>query len=185
MTHAQKQHQPTTPEQAAAERRAAFRWISFIVAILGTSVTVAMVMLYVSATDPSVGVEPDYYQQALHWDEHAAQRRVNAQLGWSIDLRENPADTIGQRELTLSLTDREGDPIEDATVGVVAFHNARAADRFAFPMLPAGDGLYTAVEPLKRAGRWEFRFTVVTPDSIFTEIMPADLQPLAGAGIRQ
>ena len=171
-----------TPEERAAERRAALKWGAIIVGILGTSFTTGMVMLYVSATDPSFAVEPDYYNRALNWDEHAEQRRTNAELDWRIELQDQPGSTAGMRALTATLTNRDGNPIEDATVGVIAFHNARSANRFEFPMTPAGGGVFSAEQPLARAGWWEFRFTIVTPESTFTKTQTVQLQPLAGAG---
>ena len=166
----------------SAERKAAIKWIAFVVAILGTSFTVAMVMLYVSATDPSFAVEPDYYDQALHWDEHAAQRSINEKLGWRVDLQDQPGAAPGARALTVSLTDTEAAPIAGASISVVAFHNARAADQVVFEMEPTGNGIYTALAPLKRAGRWEFRFTVLKGDTTFTEILPVELTPLPAGG---
>jgi len=171
-----------SPEERTAERRAALKWGAIIVGILGTSFTVGMVMLYVSASDPSFAVEPEYYDQALNWDEHAEQRRVNAELDWRIEIQEQPGFTAGVRTLTVTLTDRDGNPIEEATVGVIAFHNARSANRFEFPMIPAGAGVFTAEQPLTRAGHWEFRFTVVAPETTFTETQAVQLQPLDGAG---
>jgi nitrogen fixation protein FixH len=176
------QPEPLTPEQASAERRAAFKWIGAIVAILGTSFTVAMVMLYVSATDPSFAVEPDYYDQALNWDTHTAQRDANASLDWRIELQDSPGSTLGTRALTVTLTDKQGATIDDATVGVVAFHNARAMDRFAFPMTSTGGGVFTAEQPLKRDSSWEFRFTVVTAESMFTSTKDFNLSPLPTTG---
>lgn len=183
MTTPPNQHEPMTPEQRSAERRAAIKWGAAIVGILGTSFIVAMVMLYVSSTDPSFAVEPDYYDKAIHWDDRAAQLRANAELGWRITLGQGPGAAPGQRTLTAMLTDSEGAPIEDATVGVVAFHNARAADRSGFAMTTTGGGVFTAEAPLTRPGLWEFRFAVVTPESTFTDTQQIELQPIPGAGM--
>ncbi|MCB9848182.1 MAG: FixH family protein [Phycisphaeraceae bacterium] len=168
-----------TPQQRAAERKAALKWGALVVAILGASFTVAMVMLYVSAIDPSFAVEPDYYDKAIHWDEQAAQYQVNAQLGWKIAVGTAPAATPGMRIVTAALTDRDGAPIEDAALGVVAFHNARSADRKGFPMTTAGGGVFTAEAPLQRAGIWEFRFTAVSPEHTFTDVQQVELPPMS------
>jgi nitrogen fixation protein FixH len=175
-------HEAMTPERRQAERRAALTWGAIIIGILGASFTVAMVMLYVSSTDPSFAVEPDYYDKAIHWDDHATQRQTNTELGWRITLGQGPGGAPGQRTLTAILTDRAGDPIGDATVGVVAFHNARAADRSGFPMTTTGGGVFTAEAPLRRPGLWEFRFTVVAPGSTFTDTQQIELPPIPGAG---
>ena len=170
------------PTRMSAERIAAIKWIAFVLVILGTSFSVAIVMLYVSATDPSFAVEPDYYNQALNWDEHVAQRTLNEELGWRLELSDKPSESIGHRDVSVALTDRDGAPIDGAMVCVIAFHNARAADHFTFEMEPTGNGEYSAQQPLQRAGRWEFRFRVNRGESVFTAIQPADLAPLPKVG---
>jgi len=174
--------QSMTPEQRAKERKAAIIWGAIIVAILGSSLTLAIVMIFVSGSDPSVAVEPDYYEQSINWDAVAAQRARNKELGWTIRFEDAPAVAIGQRTLTATLRDREGALIEGATLAVVAFHNARAADRVAFPMLPTGPGAFTAEQPLRKPGRWEFRCTVVTPDDTFTATKTETLDALPASG---
>lgn len=170
-----------TPEEAAAERRAALRWGAIIIGILGTSFTVAMIMLYVSATDPSFAVEPDYYEKAINWDQHAAQAQANNELGWTISLGTGPSATPGARTITAHCADREGAAIDNATITAVAFHNARSGDRFEFPMRAAGSGIYTAEQPLQRAGRWEFRLTAVDGETTFTATIQTELAPLPRA----
>lgn len=171
-----------TPEQRAAERKAAITWGAFVIAILGSSLTLAIVMLIISGSDPSFAVEPDYYDQAINWDDHAAQRELNRQLGWTIDLTTAPIAADRQRSITARVFNKDGAPITDASVGVVAFHNARAANRFAFPMTPTDAGAFTAKQPLTRAGKWEFRFTVVSPDATFTTTLTENLPALTTTG---
>jgi len=165
----------------AIERRAAIKWTAVVVGILGASFIFAMVTLYHASTDPSFAVEPDYYEKALNWDEHAALREASAQLGWTIGLSAGPGAEPGRRIVTMALSDREGEPIENADVSVVAFHNARAANRHEFSMDGVGAGVYTTDQPLNRPGHWEFRFTIMADGSTFIHTKPVRLAALGGA----
>jgi nitrogen fixation protein FixH len=116
----------------------------------------ANIYLVIRATnDPSFAVEPDYYAKAVDWDELQAQRVASERLGWEA------AITLGAGELTVTLTDRAGIPVDDARVEVEVFHNARAQDRIIEQLEPVGPGRYTLTRTFARSGLWEIRLSAV------------------------
>lgn len=137
-----------------------------------------LAFVYVATTDPSFAVEENYYRKALDWDRKRDQDRINAELGWTIDLAVTPATADGGRRLLARLLDERGVPVEGASVHVEAFHNARAAYVLEADLRPVAQGPgYSASLPLRRPGLWEFRFDVRRGGQRFTYTTVEDLFP--------
>ena len=139
-------------------RKKGWQWPWIVGGLMAVVIGANLILIHLATSDPSFAVEEDYYQKALDWDQKRAQDRTNAQLGWMLDLdvaRERSAD--GSVEVTVSLADREGRPIPDASIHLRAFHNARAAHIFESDLARGATGRYTASLPLRRPGQWEFR----------------------------
>lgn len=139
--------------------------------IMLTSLTGASLLVYYAHSDPSFAVEANYYDRAVHWDEAAAQERMNAEMGWVVELAVPAGVGAEPGQLCLALTDQEGDAIEGAQVRVEAFHNARASDRTALALEPAERGRYSSPIEIGRAGLWEFRVTASRGDEVFTAVV--------------
>lgn len=151
------------------------RWVGLVVALLGMSVVIQMTALWLATSDPSFAVVEDYEAKARDWDRTQAQAGRNLELGWTTELTTAPLPR--GVALELSLTDRAGVPIDDARVRVVAFHNARAADRIALDLTPLGEGRYGAPLPASRAGLWELQVAVERGADRFTDVRRATLAP--------
>src|SRR5512136_3054494 len=104
-------------------------WPFLLVGLLAAGVGANVYFLARAVGDPSFAVEPDYYAKAVAWDAHQAQARENADLGWSVTIDVAPADlATGRARVVAKLVDRDGRAVPGASVGLEAFHNARAAD---------------------------------------------------------
>ena len=160
------------------ERRARRFWVGLILAFLVTQMTLVSIMAYVASSDRSFAIEPDYYQKGLHWDDTAAQLRKNAELGWSlrIELSEQANDR-GERTLTCRLTNKVGQPLDGATVDLVAFAHAAGNARSLTTLTPAGDGAYETDLNLARPGVWEFRAVVKRGPETFTHKLERYVTP--------
>ncbi|MCG8652885.1 MAG: FixH family protein [Pirellulales bacterium] len=114
-------------DQALANRRAAWRWGSFVVALLSLQVAGGVVAILLASGDPSVAVVPDYHQKALHWDDQVALRSAAAKLGWSLQLSQVQSGE-GFAGLTIELRDRSGQwvPIHSGTIEI--YRHVRAGD---------------------------------------------------------
>ena len=163
---------------ANAASKKGLGWALAPVGLLGTMVLGLGVMLGYALDDPGFGVEPNYYEKAVHFDEHQALERESRALGWSIELESNTDPQSAH--IALTLRDRDGRPIEGATVKAVAFPNARSSQIHELEFRGAGAGRYrTQVSPW-RPGVWEFRFEVVRASARFLQVMRVDLEPLHG-----
>ena len=80
-----------------------------------------------------------------------------------------------------TLADRDGQPLDGATVDVVAFSHARGSDRTAVTLLPAGSGRYEAPVRFTRAGVWEFRLAIQRGPDTFTYVEQRDVYPPTGS----
>lgn len=141
----------------------------FLVALLLVSVGSNIYLLYRATNDPAFAVEPDYYQKAVEWDDHQAEKAASERLGWHLALE---AERAGLRVL---LTDRLGQPIEDAHLQVVAFHNARAGHRLKGEMVAEGEGYYTWKPGFDRPGLWEYQLAAVRGEDRFLQVTKRDV----------
>ena len=149
-------------------------WPIAIALFLGGWVVADIFMLVKATRDPSFAVEEDYYQKAVDWDEFAAQRATNSQLGWRAVLT---ATVLGSSETRLNvvLVDDTGTAIEGATVTLKAFHIARSGDIFQSTLPALEDGSYGATLPLRRAGLWDFRLHISHGDETYTQTIRHEL----------
>lgn len=154
-------------------------WPGLIFALLGAHVLFCGVVAYVATADLSFAVEPDYYRKAVDWDATAAQARANQALGWTLRAEiADEADPRGERKLSIFLADRDDQPLAGASAEVTAFHHARGRARSMTRLAEETAGRYVGQLPLRKAGWWEFRFTVQRGEQIFTY---TDLREVAAA----
>jgi nitrogen fixation protein FixH len=137
-------------------------------------------MIRIAVDDPGFAVEPGYYQQALNWDAHRAEQQRSANLGWNAtwDVSQ-PATGAGQTKpeahtLHVSLNDVMGAPLDDASVSVVAFHNARAAETQSLQLHRSTPGQYDARLVVTRSGLWHLRLVAVRGNDRFSEAVTLD-----------
>jgi nitrogen fixation protein FixH len=143
--------------------------------LLGLNVSIVGFTLYLAYSDRSFAVEPDYYQKAIGWDDTAAALERSIALGWTATFQTGDVGALG-RNVSLTLADRVGAPIESAAVSLVAFHNARAAQQLRCDLSPSGrPGVYTAQLDLARPGLWEFRITATRGPDVFTAVVRREL----------
>lgn len=112
-------------------------------------------------------VEPDYYARAVAWDDEMAQQERNRDLGWQLSSALEPTDD-GALALRTTLQDREGAPVTGASIELVTFHRARAADRLTLALREQAPGVYRAAWRSPRRGAWELRYRVVRAGVVFT-----------------
>jgi nitrogen fixation protein FixH len=142
-------------------------WIAGVVTTLALTVGANIWLMTVAGDDPSVAVEPDYYQKAVAFDSTLAQGRRNATLGWRVTPSLARITDGRATELRVRLADATGASIADATVTVEAMANARSDVRLTATFTAEGDG-YVATLPIARPGLWEFRFSVTRGAQHFT-----------------
>lgn len=159
------------------KRQGAF-WIGLVLALFGVHMSIAAALVYFAHSDPAFAVVPDYYDKAMAWDETKRQEAASDALGWRALLIAGPdSGPVQERDLTLTLVDEAGEPIEDAAVSVQAFHVARSREVVDLEFRHGGMGVYTVRERLPKYGIWEFRIEVVRGEARFTRDLRIELRP--------
>ncbi len=154
-------------------------WPWFIVAMLVVNFIGVGVLIVMSRSDPSHHVEKDYYKKALDWDATMAQRRRNRELGWKLHARVSQQGSGIMIDTTL--TDALGAPLADAKVDIVAFHRARAGERFRGTLANGGNGRYGVAFPSSRLGYWELHYRAKRDGAQFTAKRVVKLATAEGA----
>lgn len=142
-------------------------WPVVIVALLSLNVLVVAITVIAATMDPSVAVEPDYYQKALSWDEGREQRRDPADDGLGVTVRLLPAsDRLSKGRVTVAIS-RLDEPVQDAHLEAEIFHHARSGDRQKLVLEASEPGVYVADAVLRREGIWEVRLLLVTGETTY------------------
>jgi nitrogen fixation protein FixH len=150
-------------------------WPVLIVALLVGGAGANIALMVIATRDASFAVEPDYYDKAVHWDDVMRQESRNAALGWSVAVHFDAASVPGQVRVAARVSDRDGAPVEGATVHVTAFHSARASRILTATLAPESNGSYSAPLPLNRPGVWELRLRVEQGDRVFSQVLDQEL----------
>lgn len=185
--------EPGTPNQEAKGFFARWRWPVIIVAFLGGHVTIMMFAVMFAVGDPSFAVVPDYYEKAVNWDAQRAVERDSDELGWTLDVVPSGfADRDGLRSVVCTLTDAQGNPINDATLSLNFYHRARASHRVTATLTsrkpegsgnPGGSGRYEALLPMGRAGAWVIEARAQRGGDVFVQTLSRTVEGgVGGAG---
>lgn len=142
-------------------------WPGIVFVLLGLNACVVAATVYLAKSDRSFAVEPDYYRKGLAWNQTAAQMARNRALGWTTQVQVGAVGALG-RHVTVFLRDRDGQPLDGASISVVAFHDARAGQPVDGTCQADDRGGYATSLPIDRAGWWEFRFHVSRASETFT-----------------
>jgi nitrogen fixation protein FixH len=156
------------------ENKARF-WASVPVVLLGGLVATVLGFVHVALSDPSFAVEDRYYAKALSWDEHLAAERRSASLGWRASVLTARAPN-GDTDLTLTLIDRDGRPVQGARVEVEGFAVARSRRVIRTTFLEGAPGNYRAHLVTDRGGRWELSMDASRGVDRFTSTTVKDLE---------
>jgi nitrogen fixation protein FixH len=122
--------------------------------------------IYVGSRSFDGIVDDRPYEAGLAWDE--TQKR-QARLGWRITF-EAAALKVGRNEVVLRLSDRNGHPLNGATVGItVSRPSTRDYDR-TYVANPIGGGRYQASLAVPLIGWWDLRTVVTRGSDSYTAI---------------
>ncbi|MFN0137276.1 MAG: FixH family protein [Phycisphaerae bacterium] len=184
---------PPSQPSDANKRFAAIVWPGMVIGLLAMQVAMCAIAITLATRDPSMSVEPNYYQKALHWDDSQAAKARQAAIGWVLKLESVTASSNGASEpraqtsapapsvlqaqasgvshggagttpLRMRLTDKQGAPLSAASITGEYFHHARANNRAVFTARQLEPGIYEANLTLGRPGLWELRL-VATRDA--------------------
>lgn len=171
----------TNPVEQSGEALPRWRvqfWPGLVIGLLVGKMLFMTVMVIVATRDRSFAVEPDYYQKAVAWDEHAAQQQANERLAWQAEITlGDQVSPIGERDLICTLSNRDGQKLDGAQVEVLVFPHARGVQRTTLTLSGQGAGRYVAKTRFHRKGLWEFQLRITRGPEIFTKVVQRDVYP--------
>lgn len=136
-----------------------------IFVLLGLNFVIVGITVVAANSDGGAVIEPDYYQKALHWDEHRAQQEHSRALGWNADL--DLTSRQGSWVLGATVKDRAGQTIAGAKVRAVAFRSADAGRRHTLELRETSPGRYEAAVPSARPGDWHVEVNIEARGEFF------------------
>ncbi|MDX2115993.1 MAG: FixH family protein [Planctomycetota bacterium] len=127
-------------------------------------------LIYYAHSDGGFAVEPDYYAQALKWDEKSRQRERSAQLGWRARIASAPSGSrVGAVRLELRLVDSAESAVTGALVTAEVFANARASERSELRFAEVESGVYVADFVPGGPGSWHVRLRAERGTELFLD----------------
>lgn len=167
----------TYPLPSGIRRNHALPWAFLIVGLLSLQVGLCMWGVYCAVGNGGAAVESDYYNKALHWDNHLAMQEASKRLGWQTVLTIGATTTSnGSRALILDMRDNTKNVVPNADVEVTYFHHAHPLDLQIATLRATADGTYVASVPLSHHGIWEFRITAKRGAATFIETIVRDVE---------
>jgi len=127
----------------------------------------ANAVLVFLALDSWTGLETEHhYQKGLAYNRVLEADARQHELGWTgnIAARSLPE---GRARLEISLSDRDGKPLDGATVVAKFIRPTVEGYDFTTPLTPAGPGQYLAEVALPLAGQWDMRVVAQRADDRF------------------
>jgi nitrogen fixation protein FixH len=140
------------------------QWPIGIAAVLVITVAANVYVAVRANDDPSMSVEPDYYQKAVRFDADQALRRRGERLGWRVAIDATPGTDAAT--VTARLEDSTGAPLHGATVRLRARHVARGNEPVSATAAEQGDH-YVATMAMTRLGLWDVDIEIVRGNSRF------------------
>lgn len=145
---------------------------AIIFVLLGLNFLIVGITVFAANSDGGAAIEPDYYQKALHWDEHRAQERRSLALGW--DVRADLTRRDGALALRVHVHDAAGAAISGASVHATVFRSAEARRRFTLELRETNTpGEYGAAVPSGAAGAWQVELAVAARGNEYSRVLTA------------
>jgi nitrogen fixation protein FixH len=155
-----------TGGQAPRQKRSIWPWV--VVGMLGCHVAAMLVAMRIATNDRHFSVVQNYYEKAINWDDEQSKVRESQKLAWQIAIDASPeADVMGRRNVTFTVTDRSGKPIEGSTLAVEYFHYAHPDKTHEVKLATIQPGRFTQALPMRHAGFYEFHFVVTAQGETF------------------
>ncbi len=150
-----------------AGRERSGRWIPWMFVLFFAVIFAVNGTMVWYALESWTGLDDaEYYNDGVTYDRNIdAERRAEA-LGWHADLKASRVDEA-THELLLGVTDRDGRPVSDATIGARLRRPTQAALDTPLTFQPAAPGQYRARVALPAPGLWEAHIRVVRGKALF------------------
>jgi len=149
----------STDTKISQSNKRAFRnpwvlgWLALIAVVLG--VNIVFITLAV-VTNPGL-VSKDYYERGRDHERHYIQRRLErTALGWTTSLEVPESIQLGATQTyRFVVVDKEGQPVQGASVVLNAFRPSDAKADFSETLLETAPGRYEGAVTFPLKGIWD------------------------------
>lgn len=164
------------------EKKAQYLWTAFILMFFLIQAIIWTVAISITSGDRSHTVVAGYDEQALRWDDVKAMQQASKALGWNCHLTIDPqTGPLGNRSVTIQLSDRDGVALTGVSVQCDAYHRGSAADVQRLELVETDPGIYWSPIQIDKAGRWRFSGTAVRDESK----MLIEMEVVAGVSVAE
>lgn len=150
----------TNPSPQKPYGRTVLYWIMGFFAVF---IIVDAIFVYIAVTTHTGVIAEHSYEKGLAYDENLAEAKRQEALGLQVET------SFKNDTLLLSLKDKEGQAIENATVTAHLIRPVQAGYDFETPLQHVGDGLYEAKPQLPLKGLWEADLDIEWQDNTNTQ----------------
>lgn len=153
-------------------------WPLFIVALLGMSITIAVITVVLARSDGGAQIVDDYYQKAINWDETHARQAASEALGWQTNIVVGTDLADNARPVTITITDRNGTPVTQLQ-GTVRARRPHLSDVVAERPLQSvaqQPGVYQNTFPIDQVGLWDFEIVAEQDTLLFQTIIRKEVR---------
>ncbi|AMV31814.1 FixH [Pirellula sp. SH-Sr6A] len=135
-------------------------WVALVLAFFAIDITIAVIAISMAAGDPSFRTIPGFGQRSVDWEVRKKEEQRIADRGWTVDAR---ASTANPRKLSISVLDKDRQPVPDLSLTVTLFHYTRVAEQQVVPMTWSGSA-YEGDADLAKPGLWHLDIAGALPD---------------------
>lgn len=142
-------------------------WPGFIIAILGLSVFVNIILVLRATSDNGPQIVDDYYTKAAAHDEFKEAQMASDRLGWSAEVTLLPTDSATERSVQIFVRDLQGKPVSGLQGDVELRSPSLAKPLGSAKVEQVGEGLYRATiegRGLDRAGLFDTTVRLGKPE---------------------
>ncbi len=172
---------PTSSRNAKPEAhgRMPRRWVYIVVGFLAGHVVLMTTAVTLAVRGHgALGVTPDYYQQAVSWDESRAIVKASEALGWDVSVTPDIwLDDALTRRVTVHANDHDGRGITDAVVALKAYHRLYPGLTAEGTAAEDAPGVFALRLPLAKPGEWRITVRIERGDDVYE--MPFDQNVVA------
>jgi nitrogen fixation protein FixH len=141
-------------------------WLGILITVIG--VNIAFIITAFS-TSPGL-VDEGYYEKGRDHEKNFQQKmETRHRLGWNISLQTPETITLGvPANFSVSVTDRNGNPLKGATATLHAYRPSDAAADFTAELtkVDQSEGVFQSKLPLTLKGVWDLNITVVQGEEL-------------------
>lgn len=134
-------------------------WLGILITVIAINIA-----FIVTAFNTSPGlVDEGYYEKGRDHEKHFQQKMESRnRLGWNISLQTPETISLGvPANYSVTITDRIGNPLRDATVTLHAYRPSDAGADLTTELQMVADGVFQHKLPLPLKGVWDINITVM------------------------